>query len=80
MEKRKLAPGWLDSNEKILEPERKRAGGRDDAAKITDQVGNMNLMDHLDDGPGAQAGNDERSDEAGEALDRAFGGIGINNR
>lgn len=80
MEKRKLAPGWLDSNEKILEPERKTAGGRDDAARITDQVGNMNLMDHLDDGPGAQASNDSRSDEAGEALDRAFGGMGIGNR
>lgn len=70
-EKRRVAPGWLDSEARILEPERKGLG---DAAQ-------GNLMDV--DVSSAEASGLQGTPVAvprGEAneLDRAFGGLGIN--
>ena len=64
-EKRRVAPGWLDREEKILEPQRRQPG--------QGQSGSLqeNIMD-MQDGSGPP----ERSlTQEGEELDRAFGGI-----
>ena len=66
-EKRRVAPGWLDREEKILEPEKKGEGAR---------VTQANIMDMQEDGPAVRSLADERS-AAGEELDRAFGGMNI---
>ena len=72
-EKRRLAPGWLDREEKILEPERKRdslmlsAGG---------PIGEMNIMDSQDPAPPERSLTQEQTAQ-GEELDRAFGGLGL---
>lgn len=72
-EKRRVAPGWLDRNEKILEPLRKAS--------------DSNVMDMLDDEQQqadakglrlrGMKGLVERRDEEGEAMDRAFGGLSV---
>jgi hypothetical protein len=64
-EKRRVAPGWLDSDARILEPERKPsthtgAGGPKQA----------NLMDVDVSSPAGQ----------GDELDRAFGGMAIGDQ
>jgi hypothetical protein len=85
-EKRRLAPGWLDSDVRVLEPERKTA---------TPEVGREGRgggeMDMLD-GPamdvgffagGGQGGHGRGGasemavPDEGEQLDRAFGGLGL---
>jgi hypothetical protein len=76
-EKRRVAPGWLDSDARILEPERadNRAAGQ-----IATPAAQMSLMDADAssaetsglDGFRAPAVNGE-----GEELDRAFGGLGL---
>ena len=75
-EKRRVAPGWLDRTEKILEPEKKgviispstpsRAANR--PASIID--GQDNMME-------AETGEQDVQDAAGDELDRAFGSIGV---
>ncbi|EXJ91947.1 hypothetical protein A1O3_00497 [Capronia epimyces CBS 606.96] len=65
-EKRKVAPGWLDRKEKILEP-----------TKVTDKTGGPDH--HLLDGQpeheiSAPAMSPSRE---GEELDRAFGNLGV---
>ena len=66
-EKRRVAPGWLDREEKILEP-----------AKKNESIGGVqaNIMDLQEEGPAGRSLADERS-AAGEELDRAFGGMNI---
>ncbi|KAI9780511.1 MAG: hypothetical protein M1835_004471 [Candelina submexicana] len=77
-EKRRVAPGWLDRDEKILEPQ--RAHRDDEVTNIdntafniarsqgNDQSGAEHM--HLDDQP-----YQEESTREGEELDRAFGGL-----
>lgn len=64
-EKRRVAPGWLDREEKILEP-----------TKASSKAGtDQNLLDgHPADAISAPAMSPSRE---GEELDRAFGGIGL---
>ena len=72
-EKRRVAPGWLDRDEKILQPERRS----DDATSSTyATVSDHNLMDIDDSGPMGRSLIEQRTAE-GEELDRAFGGMGI---
>ena len=72
-EKRRVAPGWLDRDEKILQPERRS----DDATSSTyTTVSDHNLMDIDDSGPMGRSLIEQRTAE-GEELDRAFGGMGI---
>ena len=79
-EKRRVAPGWLDREEKILEPAKRNAvvpaGLAGGVAAATEA--NVSIMD-------SQAGmesslqshvGDEQNPE-GAALDRAFGSMGI---
>lgn len=70
-EKRRVAPGWLDAEERILVPQ---------------STGNNTTHDLLsgDDGTGHKEGNlethqasEEMRDREGEELDRAFGGLGL---
>lgn len=69
-EKRRKAPGWLDREERILEPERKGDGDKGGAR------GTKNLMDE---DLGAEQGKEEKKvgekdvDDLGDAMDRAFG-------
>ena len=72
-EKRRVAPGWLDREEKILEPERKRESTI--ATSYTGIVENS-IMDSQDGGPTGRSLIDQRAAE-GEELDRAFGGMSI---
>lgn len=74
-EKRRVAPGWLDRSEKILEPERKR--GTDSSSRSGNPATPTELLDSQD------AGNQEKStrrspgNAAGDELDRAFGVMNV---
>lgn len=72
-EKRRLAPGWLDRDEKILEPERSgKYTGAPAPGHSQDQ--SVNIMDwQNDDRQEAEA--EAFTAAAGDELDRAFGGM-----
>lgn len=72
-EKRRLAPGWLDREEKILEPERKHDSLKPSAGG---QTGDLNIMDRQDAAPLEKSLTQEQNAQ-GEELDRAFGGLGL---
>ena len=72
-EKRRLAPGWLDREEKILEPAKKRDHI---AASSARSVPEPNIMDSQDGGPAVRSLT-QAKDAEGEELDRAFGGMGL---
>ena len=73
-EKRRLAPGWLDRNEKILEPERK--GLNTGPSSVQDQ--NLaSIMDSELSVEQMQPMPQKAQDSAGDELDRAFGGIDL---
>jgi len=61
-EKRRVAPGWLDSDARILEPEKKDE-------PVAPQV---NLMD-----TDVSSAETSGTTGEGEQLDRAFGGLNI---
>lgn len=65
-EKRRVAPGWLDSEARILEPERKLADGME------------GLSLRPGPGPGQEGGPSEMAapdhDDPGAEIDRVFGG------
>ncbi len=62
-EKRKLAPGWLDSDARLLEPERSAAPGHKGAEAPTADI--------------TKAEQPNPDTDEGAALDRAFGGMGL---
>ncbi|MCJ1394109.1 hypothetical protein MMC18_006987 [Xylographa bjoerkii] len=72
-EKRRLAPGWLDREEKILEPAKKRNSIAASSARV---VPEPNIMDSQDGGPAVRSLTEEKAAE-GDELDRAFGGMGL---
>ena len=67
-EKRRIAPGWLDSEVRVLEPERKEGAEQEDV-KADVEMG----------GEGAAAGEGEGDGGAdkGAELDRAFGSMRV---
>jgi hypothetical protein len=65
-EKRRLAPGWLDSGVHILKPE-------DDMGGAKKEQGVENIMD--DDPQQREA--DTKKVREGEELDRVFGGLKV---
>ncbi|EJP68963.1 uncharacterized protein BBA_01998 [Beauveria bassiana ARSEF 2860] len=65
-EKRRLAPGWLDSDARLLQPEKGKAA----AAQAENE-----LM--VGEPVAGQAGGAEPATDEGAALDRAFGGISL---
>jgi hypothetical protein len=68
-EKRRVAPGWLDSGVHIIKPEGPGGDGVSGGPAKEDKVPEQNLMD-LD----PQA---ERKAQEGEELDRVFGGLQV---
>lgn len=76
-EKRRVAPGWLDSDARILEPERKDEHAND---HNNEKTGRGNIMDI--DASSAEAsrlgeGLASAFTGEGEQLDKAFGGLGL---
>ncbi|EGY19066.1 hypothetical protein VD0002_g8586 [Verticillium dahliae] len=69
-EKRKVAPGWLDSEARILEPERKG----DVAADGQPRGGEVDMLSG--DANGGQGPSEMGTDEGAE-LDRYFGGLSM---
>jgi len=65
-EKRRVAPGWLDNETRMLMPERK--DGKNEAGRDVDLVTGPP--------PSVVEAKEERNRE-GEELDRAFGGMGL---
>ena len=75
-EKRRVAPGWLDRTEKILEPEKKAAGATpSNAPQAPDGI--TNVMDSQDTAMKELMGEHSVQDAAGHELDRAFGSMGV---
>lgn len=62
-EKRRVAPGWLDSDARMLEPE--KAGG------------DQSLMDNESEEQKAVTSQQAAVADEGAALDRAFGGMAL---
>ena len=74
-EKRRVAPGWLDREEKILQPDRSRGvglltGGEEGEAQGQEELGKVLQPER----------KGETSDQAGEELDRAFGALHTSER
>lgn len=74
-EKRRVAPGWLDSSARLLEPEKKAeppseagSGGVEGSGSVAGQFAEMSLADRQ--GACEMAGDLDQ----GAELDRAFGG------
>jgi hypothetical protein len=64
-EKRRVAPGWLDRDEKILEP-----------VRVGHQTTQPDLLDaQTSDGQGSVMAPTMSPNREGEELDRAFGGL-----
>lgn len=70
-EKRRVAPGWLDRDEKLLQPS--RAGGS--FATKADEGGSLLDSTFADQGSSTLPVMVSRNE--GEELDRAFGGLGV---
>jgi hypothetical protein len=78
-EKRRVAPGWLDSDARILEPEKRDLKSEGKGGESTGGAGG-NLMDT--DASSAEASGlkgipAQAGTGVGEELDRAFGGMGL---
>lgn len=75
-EKRRVAPGWLDREEKILEPERAR-GGIGGTVAMGQSGQEVNIMDRQDGMPQDVLMGDDTQTAQGDELDRAFGGMAL---
>jgi hypothetical protein len=76
-EKRRLAPGWLDREEKILEPERSGHLGTGPPAPGKAPTELVNIMDQQDDRADEASEGQITATTAGDELDRAFGGMAL---
>jgi len=72
-EKRRVAPGWLDSDARMLEPERVERRG---AVQNPAPPAQVNLMD-TDTSSAELSGLKQGAANNGDELDRAFGGLGL---
>lgn len=77
-EKRRVAPGWLDREEKILEP--KRTSIPDSSTPLHAPAQESNTMDQQDEQQQPGHRRVVSPDTAGDELDRAFGGMGLRHR
>lgn len=75
-EKRRLAPGWLDREEKILQPER-IADRQPVSGSMNNRDQPTSLMDRQDSDQQEWKMEDATSNVAGDELDRAFGGMAL---
>lgn len=69
-EKRRLAPGWLDRDEKILQPAKMAAG-----STVAGQGQSANLMDQQADETSDAKMQQPVPSREGDELDRAFGSM-----
>ncbi|KAF9891245.1 hypothetical protein FE257_004809 [Aspergillus nanangensis] len=69
-EKRRVAPGWLDRDEKLLQPSRTTTTSSGSHAEPS-------LLDSASADPSAVALPSMKPHDEGEELDRAFGGLGV---
>ncbi|KAI4236540.1 MAG: hypothetical protein LQ352_007992 [Teloschistes flavicans] len=78
-EKRRVAPGWLDRQEKILQPTKSSNPTNSESDSTHMQSRSANIMDQQTDG---EAGSLQPSiqDQEGDELDRAFGGMALRTR
>jgi hypothetical protein len=79
-EKRRVAPGWLDSDARILEPERKTTSNP--GAARAEQTNLMDVDVSSPEAAGLQSTPIPVPQGAGQGdeLDRAFGGMAIHER
>ncbi|KAL8967498.1 MAG: hypothetical protein Q9183_002895 [Haloplaca sp. 2 TL-2023] len=75
-EKRRVAPGWLDRDEKILQPTRNVEHNRDDNQG---EGPSANIMDQQM-GDSAEPLQQPVQNREGDELDRAFGGMGLGQK
>lgn len=70
-ERRRVAPGWLDSGVHILKPE-------EDGGEMEGVEGGkvVRVEDLMDDDPQRRE-REEREEKEGEELDRVFGGMKV---
>ena len=73
-EKRRVAPGWLDREEKILEPAR---ASSDQSTPVASQFQGASLIDQQDHRNQASSAQTLAANQPGDELDRAFGGMAI---
>lgn len=69
-EKRRLAPGWLDRDEKLLQPTRSTTSQANAGAAVS-------LLDSASDDQEASIMPSMVPRDEGEELDRAFGSLGL---
>ncbi|KAI9802293.1 MAG: hypothetical protein M1833_001799 [Piccolia ochrophora] len=74
-EKRRVAPGWLDRDEKILEPERSSSSVNYEKSHAHDA--SKDLADPSQMQTDSGNGRVPLPSTEGEELDRAFGGLGL---
>ena len=70
-EKRRVAPGWLDAEERMLVPQSTGNNATQDLLSGDDGA------DGKEGDAGTRQAGEEMSDREGEELDRAFGGFGL---
>lgn len=70
MEKRRVAPGWLDVEDggHMLVPERKHPGAAEET-ELRERMNSMHIQDHGQQHDASRTGQGD----GGEELDRAFG-------
>lgn len=75
-DKRKVAPGWLDRQEKILEPKKASIAQSTQSTGVGATEGSS-IIDQQDHDAQRLAGPSNTTDSAGEELDRAFGTMAV---
>jgi len=76
-EKRRVAPGWLDSSARILEPKRNTAGSEGAAGTPGTRGSLMDVDVSSADASGLRHTPAVATNGEGDELDRAFGGLGL---
>jgi hypothetical protein len=77
-EKRRLAPGWLDRDEKLLQPEAVHASlAGQNAQTAASNSENTSILDSSTREQEAQSVPAIAPRDEGEELDRAFGGLDV---
>ncbi|KAI7976433.1 hypothetical protein EIK77_000890 [Talaromyces pinophilus] len=80
-EKRRLAPGWLDRDEKLLQPEAVHASSAaqnvQNEQTIGGSGGNASILDSSTREQESQSMPAIAPRDEGEELDRAFGGLDV---
>ena len=79
-EKRRVAPGWLDSDARILEPEKKLPASTSFGVNLGAHVDLMDADVSSADASGLRQTPLTGPAAVGDELDRAFGGLNMNKR